>query len=140
MKKAVVIYLSKKGKTKYFGEEIVEYLKEKEIDAQAISIHDATPQVVENTDYVLLGAWTHGLFVILQHPDKPYVEFVKTLPEIKDKKVGLFTTYKVATGSMFRKMRKPLNGKINGVSLILKSKTEELTTDHKKAINTFISE
>jgi flavodoxin len=139
MKKAIIIYNSKKGTTKYFGEEIAAFLIDKNIDAKAISIYDAKPEIVNEADYVLLGAWTHGMMIVLQHPDKPWVKFAKQLPDIKDKKVGLFTTYKIATGSMFRKMKKHLSGKISSIDLVIKSKNEELNNTHKSELISFIS-
>lgn len=139
MKKAVVFYLSKSGTTKYFGEEIAKYLDNKNIETSVVSILDAKPEMVNNADYVLLGAWTHGLMIFLQHPDKPWVEFAKALPDFSDKKVGLFTTYKIATGSMFRKMEKHLSGKSAPVTLSLKSKSSELSDHHKQELETFIN-
>jgi hypothetical protein len=72
------------------------------------SIYDADPADAGNADAMLLGAWCHGLFIVLQHPDKPWVEYARQLPDLSGKKVALFTTYKLATGSMFRKMQKHL--------------------------------
>lgn len=139
MKKAIIVYLSKKGTTKYFGEEIAEFLGDKNIDAKALSIFDAKPEVFTDADYVLLGAWTHGLMILLQHPDKPWVEFTKQLPQLKNKKVGLFTTYKLATGSMFRKMEKHLSGKVDSIDMVLKSKNDQLSDSHKSELVNFIN-
>lgn len=71
---------------------------------------------------ILLGCWTSGLFVIMQHPQQDWIEFSKKLPNLKNKKVGLFTTYKLATGSMFRKMRMHLEDRIDNISMELKSR------------------
>lgn len=135
MKKAVIYYLSKKGTTKYFGEEICEYLETKDIDVKSFSVYDYKPEQLKKADMVFFGAWTHGLFIVLQHPDKPWVEFARQLPDLKGKKIGLFTTYKIATGSLFKKMQKYLNGKIDGVDIILKAKGEKILEEHKKALD-----
>ena len=139
MKKALIIYLSRKGTTKYFGHNIGEYLKSKNIEASVVSMHDAEPKLVKDFDFVLLGCWTHGLFVILQHPERQWVKFMKKLPEIKDKKIALFTTYKLATGSMFKKMEKPISNKINKIDLKLKAKGDELDSSHKGLLDAFLS-
>jgi len=138
MAKAVVYYSSRKGTTKYFGEEIGDYLKTKGIENKVYSVYDARPGQLEGVDFVLLGCWTHGLFVVLQHPPKPWVEFVRDLPEIKGKKIALFATYKLATGSLFSKMKKLLNGKIDSVNLILKSKSDKLDDKNKALLDEFI--
>jgi len=138
MKKVVIYYNSQKGTTKYFGEEIQEFLSQNNTNAFVYSIYDFKPDQIFNADYVLLGAWTHGLFIMLQHPPKEWVEFAKTLPDLRDKKVGLFTTYKLATGSLFDKMARHLKGKVNGIDLSLKSKGYKLNDAHKKALLDFI--
>lgn len=140
MQKAVIYHLSKKGTTKYFGEEIGEYLKSKNIESHVYSIHDYKEEQLSGADIVFLGAWTHGLFIMLQHPDKPWIEFAKILPSLKGKKIALFTTYKLATGGMFRKMEKHLDGKIDQVGMILKSKNDLLHEGHKEEISKFIQQ
>ena len=138
MKKAIVYYDSKKGTTKYFGEEIGEYLKSKGIETRVYSVFDANPEQITEADYVLLGCWTHGLFIMLQHPPKAWVEFAQKLASMRGKKIALFTTYKLATGSLFRKMGKILNGKIDSVSLILKSKSDKLDNDNRALLDRFV--
>lgn len=139
MKKAVIYYHSKTGRTKYFGEEIEEFLKQNNIDTKIFSIYDAKPEQLSDADMVLLGCWTHGLFIVLQHPDSKWTAFAKALPDINGKKVALFTTYKLATGSMFSRMKKHLNGKIGPISLTLKSKTDKLSEEHKNQLLEFIN-
>lgn len=137
MKKALIIYLSRKGTTKYFAHNIAKYVQEKDIDVSVVSMHDSTPDIVSGFDYILLGCWTHGLFIVFQHPEKQWLEFMKKLPEMKDKKVGLFTTYKLSTGSMFRNMEKPIATKINKIELLIKSKGEEIDDNHKALLDKF---
>ncbi|RPI19872.1 MAG: hypothetical protein EHM58_00330 [Ignavibacteriae bacterium] len=138
MKKALVIYNSKTGKTKSFAENISNFLNENNIDAKAVSIIESKNDDVLNADYIFLGCWTSGLFLILQHPEKVWIEFANTLPDLKNKKVGLFTTYKLATGSMFRNMKKHLNGKIDDVLIEIKSRNNKLDTRNSEKILEFI--
>lgn len=140
MKKAIVYYSSKKGTTKYFGEEIGVYLEEKQYETKVISILDAKPEQIDDVELVLLGGWTHGLFIIFQHPDKNWINFAKSLPSLKGKRVGLFTTYKIATGSLFRKMKKYLKNKTDKIDFTLESKSEKLLDSHKVLLDKFLTE
>ncbi len=140
MKKAIIYYSSRKGTTKYFGEEIGDYLQSKNIETRVISVLDAKPDQLDDTDIIFLGGWTHGLFLLFQHPDKNWIDFVKSIPSLKGKKICLFTTYKIATGSLFKKMGKHLKGKVDHIGLNLKSKNDKLSGQHKAKIDTFLSQ
>jgi hypothetical protein len=89
-------------------------------------------------DLVLLGCWTNGLFVLLQHPDQPWIDFVREIPELPRPHVGLFTTYTLLTGSMFGKMRAALAGKAGPISLELKSRDGTLSTANRNALDAFV--
>ncbi|MBN1118762.1 MAG: flavodoxin domain-containing protein [Bacteroidales bacterium] len=138
MKKAVIYYRSKSGTTKYFAGAVSKYLETQNIKSECFSVFDYSENQLADTDVVLLGCWTHGLFIAFQHPDKEWVEFAQKLPNLKNKKIALFTTYKLATGSMFKKMEKQLKGKIDSISITLKSKSEKLTPEHEKVISEFV--
>jgi flavodoxin len=138
MKKALIIYMSKKGTTKYFGHNIGEYLKQKDINVTVASAYDVKPETINDFDYILLGCWTNGLFLLLQHPEKDWVKFAKQLPDLKGKKVALFTTYKLATGSMFKNMAKALSMDVHNINTLLKAKSENLNDIHRASIDKFI--
>ncbi|MFC2136680.1 flavodoxin family protein [Bacteroidota bacterium] len=140
MKKAAIYYLSKTGITRQFGEEIKSFLELQNISGELVNVLDYNNEDLNGVEYVFLGAWTHGLMIILQHPDKPWIEFAKQLPDLKDKKVTLFTTYKLATGSMFKKMKKHLKGKAGDELLELKSKNDQLSDLHKEHLRKFINQ
>jgi len=139
MKTAVIVYHSKTGTTKKYAEEISKYLKSKGLDTQVTSIQAYSEDMLNNVDYVLFGCWTNGLMVILQHPEKIWVDFAAKLPSMPDVKVALFTTYKILTGSMFRNMYKQLKGKFATPSLELKSRNGSLSEEDKHAIENLIS-
>lgn len=129
--KAFVTYLSKTGITRKYASEIDALLRANQVESIMQNIHDADPSNAAEADLVLLGAWCHGLFILLQHPDKPWVEFARQLPDLSGKKVALFTTYKLATGSMFRKMQKQLKlGEDQRVE-IFKSRNGSLSKEDK---------
>ncbi|MFP4522909.1 MAG: hypothetical protein ACLFQK_12270 [Fibrobacterota bacterium] len=139
MKKAVIIYRSRKGTTGKYGREIAEYLKTKEINVSIASTEDFRKEMLEGTDYLLTGCWTAGLFVILQHPDNEWKKFAASLPEAKTLKTAFFTTYKFLTGSMFDKMSKEIEDRLSAPSLTLKSRNGSLSEEDKKSLDGFIS-
>ncbi len=108
MKKAAVIYRSRTGTTRRLAEEIGTFLASRDVEASVASIGEFDMRTLGTVDYLLLGCWTNGLFIVRQHPDEPWLAFARDLPAVHDARVGLFTTYKLATGSMFAKMREPL--------------------------------
>lgn len=138
MKKALIIYNSRKGTTKKLGEEIGNFLHTKNISSKVIPIYDFDEKETDEYDYVLLGCWTSGLFVIMQHPQKDWINFTKRLPNLINKKVGLFTTYKLATGSMFKKMRIPLVDKAGNINLELKSRNGLLSNSDTEELIKFV--
>jgi flavodoxin len=140
MKKAVIIYQSKTGITKKFGEQIRDYLVGKGIDAQEFSVKEYRDGLTDQADLVLLGCWTSGLMLLFQHPDKKWKEFSKRLTALDGKKTGLFTTYKIATGSMFRNMRKFLQAKDIHPSIELKSKNGSLSEENRAILDQFVKD
>jgi len=138
MKQALIIYQSKTGTTKKYGFAIRDYLQSLDIEAKAIPVQNYTADELENADYVFLGCWTSGLFVLLQHPDKVWNEFAQKLPDLSAKKVVLFTTYKLLIGSMFRNMEKQISGKMKNIELTLKAKNTTLSEKDKSQLKGLI--
>ena len=132
--KAFVSYLSWSGITRKYASEIDALLRNNQVESIMQNIHDADPSDAGDADLVLLGAWCHGLFIVLQHPDKPWVSFARRLPDLSEKKVALFTTYKLATGSIFKKMRKHLKLGENQPVEIFKSKNGTLSEQDKERL------
>ncbi len=139
MKKAVVVYRSHSGVTRRYGEEIGACLTRHGIATSVASVGDCDFATVADADYLLLGCWTSGLFVILQHPDEPWLAFVRDMPETKRPRVALFTTYLLATGSQFPKMRAAVTGKTNAPELELKSRHGRLSAADEKALEKFMA-
>ncbi len=138
MTTAAVVYCSRTGRTQRYAEEIGAYLSSKGIETAVSSVADADPAAVAGADLVLLGSWTSGLMLILQHPDGPWASFVRELPRLGGR-VALFTTYKLLTGTVFARMREMLAGKAAGVALDLKSRDGHLGEADRRAIDAFVS-
>ncbi len=136
MKKVCIVYRSKTGITKRFAENICSYLNENDSTAKVFSIDNFDEAFYTEADSVLLGCWSGGLMIMLQHPDKEWIAFAKNIKGLENKKVGLFTTYKLATGSMFRKMKGHLNLSSYEVSE-LKSRNGKLNETHKVQLSKF---
>lgn len=137
--KACIIYDSQHGTTQAYAGAIAAQLKEKGIDSDVASIEAYNQESLKSADIVLLGAWTSGLFFFGQHPEKVWQIFAEKLPDIKGKKIGLFTTYKLATGSMFRKMKACLDGKTDEIQLFLKARSSKLSSKNIVQLDNFLS-
>lgn len=137
MSTAVIFYHSKTGTTRQYARQIGDYLTAKDVDVTLASIAEYREEMLDEVDYLFLGCWTSGLFVILQHPEKAWVDFAKSLPALPDTKVVLFTTYMLLTGSMFRNMAKHLTGRFNP-SLELKSRNGMFSEEDRLALDRFI--
>ncbi|MGA2513181.1 MAG: hypothetical protein ABSG37_06135 [Candidatus Limnocylindrales bacterium] len=140
MKKAIVVYRSHSGVTRRYGEAIAAFLEGRGVDTQVASVGECDMASLAGTDYLLLGCWTSGWFVVMQHPDEPWLAFVRDMPPLTGPrpKVALFTTYKLMTGSQFPKMRAALSGKTLGPALELKSRDGRLSAADEKALEQFL--
>lgn len=140
MKKAVILYNSQTGTTKKYAKEINRELALYGIEVDLYSISDQNLNQISfsNVDYVFLGSWTKGLLVIFQRPDAVWKKFVAEMPKIMDSKVALFTTYKIRTGSMFRKMKESLLGVSPSPTLELESRDGLLEAGDKILLGEFV--
>jgi flavodoxin len=136
---ATVVYRSATGTTRRLAEEIGAHLESRGITTTVQSVGDADAASLAGVDLVLLGCWTSGLFVVAQHPDEPWMAFVRGVPPLGPTRFGLFTTYKLATGSMFRRMRAALAGKADRVDLELKSRDGHLSDAGRLALDRFVA-
>jgi len=127
MKSALITFNSKKGKTLAYAGAIKQYLESRGVSVRMVSVADCEPHHYEGVDAVFLGCWTSGLMIIAQKPEKRWMDYAKKVPDLKDKKIVLFTTYLIATGSMFSVMQKHLKGKVESIALRLKSRKPSLS-------------
>jgi len=139
VKTALIVHRSHTGTTRRLAEEMGAFVAEHEITPAVVSVGDCDVERVNEADYVLLGCWTNGLMIIAQHPDQPWIDFARDLPAIPTARVGLFTTYKLATGSMFGQMRRHLAGKVSSFGLELKSRNGHLSDGNKRDLERFLS-
>jgi len=134
--KALVVYQSKTGTTKKMAEEIAVQLKELNNDVKLGSIAEVTVKDVELADKLYIGGPTNGFFLFGQGPTKDWKDFVKSLPIVNKKETILFTTYKIATGPVFKKMRRELNySGFKVMNKALKSKDGNLSDIHREILS-----
>ena len=138
MTTATVVYRSATGTTRRLAEEIGAHLESRGVTVSVQSVGDCDPASLSDVDVVLLGCWTSGLFVFGQHPDEPWTAFVREMPPLGRTRVGLFTTYKLATGSMFGRMRGVIGVKVGHVDLELKSRNGQLPDSGRVALDRLI--
>ncbi len=139
MTTAAVVYRSRTGTTRRFAEEIAAHLRGRGVDVRVASVGDVDLGALADVDLLLLGSWTNGLFVVLQHPDGPWVSFARALPRVRGR-VALFTTYRLATGSMFARMRDELRGRTPDPTLELASRDGRLSGRGRQALDRFVDE
>jgi flavodoxin len=139
MKKVLIVYKSKTGTTRKLGEEISKFINSKGVKAEIVSTADFSTEQLNDVSHLFLGCWTSGLFVFMQHPEDEWISFAKNLPKMDGVKVSLFTTYKLATGSMFSKMKKYLKDKFNNIDYEIKSRNSSLSESNKENIYEFVS-
>ena len=137
--KTCIIYNSHSGTTKAYAEEIGKFLSGHGIESRVSSIEDYDKEYLLSSDLVMLGCWTSGLMIFAQHPDRAWKKFVKDMPVIRNKTLALFTTYKLATGSMFRKMENILADKSDPPKAILKSRSRQLTDNNRSTLEVLIN-
>lgn len=140
MKRAIIFYQSKTGTTMNYAQELDAYFKANQIDTVCLSVEQYQQDIIQNTDYLLLGCWTKGLMVIFQKPDKIWGDFVKKISVPESTKVALFATYKIRTGSMFKNMAKYLNHAGNLSFPNLKSRNGKLSEKDKAVLDEFIKD
>jgi flavodoxin len=138
VKTAAIVFRSRTGTTRRLAEEIGAHLRAQGIQSVVTSVGEVEPGDLAAVDFLLLGCWTNGLFVVMQHPDQPWIDFVRAIPPLDGPRVGLFTTYRLLTGSMFAKMRAELAGKAGDISLELKSRDGRLTDGGRRALDRFV--
>ena len=133
---ALVIYQSKGGSTRKMAEEIASELQQNNVQVKVGSIQEISPEEIESADRLYMGCQTSNMVLLGKKPDKEWRRYVGKLPIGVRKKTTLFTTYKLATGNMFKEMRSTL--KYRGLQIennALKSKTGHLTDIHRKIIS-----
>jgi flavodoxin len=135
MKRALVLFHSRTGTTAAYGEEIAGELIQNGVDARALPLYKASNSELADADTLFIGCWTSGLLFFMQHPEKAFVNYLDNISDLTNKKIVLFTTYKILTGSMFRSMSRHLPGTPEISRVRMRSRTGRLSKDDKGRIH-----
>ena len=138
MTTAAIVYCSATWTTAGLGEDIARVLDSRGIETRVAAIGEIDRASLADVDYLFLGCWTHGWFVVNQHPVPAWVDWTRELPRLDHPRVALFTTYKVRTGSMFPRMRRALRDKAPRIELELQAKGRVLTDEGRRKLEAFI--
>lgn len=137
--KATILYYSHKGRTAGYAREMAMYLWSKGISVSLSSISDFDQSKLKQTDFLLLGCWTCGWFILRQHPHSRWKEFTHTFSgTFPIGKILFFTTYKIRSGSMFDNMKRAMEISISTPVTQLKSRTGRLTENDKSLLDRYI--
>ena len=137
--KITIVYQSRKGKTALYARAMAMYLWQKGASVSLCATSDFVKEKLEHCDCLMLGCWTSGWFVINQHPNKIWVEFAeKYLQGELPRNLLLFTTYKICTGSLFKRMKSKMNLRRVESIQFLKSKTGILSADDKIVLDEIV--
>jgi hypothetical protein len=138
MKKAVIVIQNNNQTTKRFGEEIADFLLKRGLAAELIPISNFEPRKLDGVDYLLLSGWRNDHLFSGRQPDSEWVNFVKKLPTLNGIKTAMFTTYKLFSNSLLKKMKKYLSDKTENLEFAFTSRDGSLSIPEKMAINDFI--
>ena len=126
--KAVVLYYSHKGKTARYAREIAMYLWSKGLSVSLSAVTDYDPARLGEADFLITG-WPHERWRDFSRGIAGRVPAGRTL---------LFTTYKIRTGSLFRRMREALGLTGRDEVPCLASRSGLLTEADKSRLDLFI--
>lgn len=135
----MIFYKTRTGITRRLADNIRDYLTSHGIATGIKPVEDYKENDIEGIDYLFLGCWTAGLMVIFQGPERLWIDFAKRLPDLSGTTVILFTTYKLLTGTMFKKMQKHL--RISGENTplpVIKSRNGQLTGEGREILDRII--
>jgi flavodoxin len=137
MQKAIIIIQNSNNTTKRFGEEIANFLLKRGLMAELIPINSFEPRKLEGADYLLLSGWRND-HLFSKNPDSEWSNFIKKLPTLKGVRTALFTTYKLFSNRLIKKMKKELSEKTEELDYAFTSRDGSLSIPEKMAINDFI--
>ena len=100
--KATVVYESLTGNTEYAGQVIARELTAAGIETVACPITEVNLQSLSESDLVIVGSWTDGLFFFGQRPGR--AGRLAKLPVIDGKQAAVYCTYAINAGKTLSKL------------------------------------
>ena len=115
--RVAIVYDTHTGITGGAAEQMAEMVRKAGHECSTDNVSNADAKTVARADAIVLGAWTKGYFIIMQHPSEGMMRFVESM-SISNKKVAVFVTYKLAVGSTLRTLAnaaEAAGGKVTGM-------------------------
>jgi flavodoxin len=109
--RVAIVYDSETGTTRKAAEAMADIVRAAGHECSLGPIHEADAASVASADAICVGCWTQGLFIVAQHPTDRAMLFVDRLPPLDGKPAAVFTTYKLAVGSMLDQLATRLEGR-----------------------------
>ena len=101
--KAAVLYESLTGNTQRAGERIASLLQQEGWSITGFDpLREPNHAALQEADFVLVGTWVHGLFVVGQAPWA--LGHIGHLPTMRGKKAAVFCTFALNPGTTLDKM------------------------------------
>ncbi len=115
--KVAIVYDTHTGTTGAAAESMAEVVRIAGHECKVESISHADAKAVSRADAIVLGAWTKGYFILMQHPSEGMLGFIEGM-SINHRPVAVYTTYKLAIGSTLRQLAnaaEAAGGKVTGM-------------------------
>jgi hypothetical protein len=118
--KAAILVESMTGNTWKAGEKIAGLLQQEGWSITGLDrVRQPNHAAIQEADFVLVGTWTHGLFVVGQAPWG--IGAINALPMMRGKKSAVFCTFALAPAKTLDKLSSAVMGRgadvIGGVAL-----------------------
>jgi len=115
--RVAIVFDTHTGITAGAAEKMAEVVRAAGHEASVENVSNADARMVASAGAVVLGCWTRGYFIIMQHPSEPMMGFIEGL-SLNGKPTAVFATYKLAVGSTLRQMADAVDsagGKVTGM-------------------------
>lgn len=115
--KVVIVFDTHTGTTSGAAEKMAEVVRLAGHECTVGNVSGSDARTLAGAGAIVLGAWTKGYFIIMQHPSEPMMSFIEGT-SLRGKPVAVFATYKLATGSTLRTMAnaaESAGGKVTGM-------------------------
>ena len=122
-----IVYDTHTGTTAAAAEKMAEVVRAAGHECSVENVSNADPKKVAAARAVVIGCWTKGYFIIMQHPSEGILDYLAGTT-LNGKPAAVFTTYKLAIGSTLRKLSDAVEssgGKVTGMYKVKGPKVPE---------------
>jgi len=89
-----IVHDSRTGNTEAAAQQIAGAFRAAGLDdVRTTGLREADAAAVAAADWICIGSWTQGLFVVAQHPTAATLDFIAALPDLSGKSALVFCSY-----------------------------------------------